>query len=87
MPCLGTTETIQRIGVLDLSSLTERTIPVTGKPRNITAPVLGIAATSGLYRIGNFDSLHASPKGIAVRETVPRRSARYQRTVKQKFPV
>jgi hypothetical protein len=36
MPCLGTTETIQRIGVLDLSSLTERTIPVTGKPRNIT---------------------------------------------------
>ena len=35
-PCLGTTETIHRIGVLDLSSLTERTIPVTGKPRNIT---------------------------------------------------
>jgi hypothetical protein len=36
MPCLGMTETIQRIGVLDLSSLTERTIPVTGNPRNIT---------------------------------------------------
>ena len=36
MPCLGTIETTQRIGVLDLSSLTERTIPVTGKPCNIT---------------------------------------------------
>jgi hypothetical protein len=36
MPCLGTTETIQRIGVLDLSSLTERTIPVTGNPPIIT---------------------------------------------------
>jgi hypothetical protein len=33
---LGMTETIQRIGVLDLSSRTERTIPVTGNPRNIT---------------------------------------------------
>ena len=36
MPCLGMTETIQRIGVLDLSSLTERTIPVTGNPRILT---------------------------------------------------
>ncbi len=36
MPCLGMIETTQRIGVKDLSSLTERTIPVTGKPRNIT---------------------------------------------------
>jgi hypothetical protein len=35
MPCLGTTATIQRVGVLDLSSLTDRTIPVTGKPFNI----------------------------------------------------
>jgi hypothetical protein len=32
---LGTTETIQRVGMLDLSSLTERTIAVTGKPFNI----------------------------------------------------
>ena len=31
----GTTETIQRIGVLDASSRTERTIPVTGIPFNI----------------------------------------------------
>jgi hypothetical protein len=29
------TETIQRIGVLDPSSITERTIPVTGNPFNI----------------------------------------------------
>src|SRR5258708_22826629 len=36
MPCLGTTETIQRIGLLDLTSITERTIPVTGNPFNIT---------------------------------------------------
>jgi len=37
--CLGTTETIQRVGVLDLSSLTERTIPVTGMPFNINLAV------------------------------------------------
>jgi hypothetical protein len=35
MPCLGTTETIQRVGLLDLTSITERTIPVTGNPFNI----------------------------------------------------
>jgi hypothetical protein len=27
---LGITETIQRVGLLDLTSITERTIPVTG---------------------------------------------------------
>jgi hypothetical protein len=31
----ATTETIQRLGVLDLSSLTERTIPVIDNPFNI----------------------------------------------------
>ncbi len=36
MPCLGTTETIQRVGLLDLTSITERTIPVTRNPFNIT---------------------------------------------------
>ena len=36
MPCLGTTDTIQRIGVLDVSSRTERTIPVTGNPFSIS---------------------------------------------------
>jgi hypothetical protein len=36
MPCLGTTETIQRIGLLDLTSITERTIPATRDPFNIT---------------------------------------------------
>ena len=30
--CLGTTEAIQRVGVLDRSSSTERTIPVMGSP-------------------------------------------------------
>ncbi len=35
MPCLGTTETIQRVWLLDLTSITERTIPVTGMPFNI----------------------------------------------------
>jgi len=35
MPCLGTTVTVHRVGVLDLSSFTERTIPVTGNPLNI----------------------------------------------------
>jgi hypothetical protein len=36
MPRLGATETIQRVGLLDLTSITERTIPVTGDPFNIT---------------------------------------------------
>ncbi len=36
MPCLGTTETIQRAGLLEATSMTERTIPVTGNPFNIT---------------------------------------------------
>jgi hypothetical protein len=33
---LGTTVTVQRMGLLDLTSITERTIPVTGIPFNIT---------------------------------------------------
>ena len=36
MPCLDTTVTVQRMGSLDLCSLTARTIPVTGNPFNIT---------------------------------------------------
>jgi hypothetical protein len=44
------------------------------------AAILGETATSGLCRISNFDRLHESPK-VAVRETIPRRSARYRATV------
>jgi hypothetical protein len=36
MPCLGTTVPVQRMGLLDFISITERTIPVTGDPFNIT---------------------------------------------------
>jgi hypothetical protein len=36
MPCLGTTVTVQRMGLLDLTSITERTIPDTGIPFNTT---------------------------------------------------
>jgi hypothetical protein len=36
MPCFATTVTIQRWVLQDLSSLTERTIPVTDNPFNIT---------------------------------------------------
>jgi hypothetical protein len=36
MPCLGTTVTVQCMGLLDLTSITERTISVTGDPFNIT---------------------------------------------------
>jgi hypothetical protein len=36
MPCFDTTETIQRVGSLDLISITEPTIPVTGNPFSIT---------------------------------------------------
>jgi hypothetical protein len=35
MPVSGTTVTVQRVGLLDLCSLTELTIPVTGNPFNI----------------------------------------------------
>jgi len=34
MPCFGTTLTSQRVGLLDLTSITERTIPVIGNPFN-----------------------------------------------------
>ena len=34
-PCLDTTVTVHRVGEMDLFSLTERTIPVTGDPFNI----------------------------------------------------
>jgi hypothetical protein len=51
MICLGTTETIQRIGVLDASSRTERTIPVTGNPFNIDV------ARPGIGRSGNVEPL------------------------------
>jgi hypothetical protein len=74
MPCLGTTVTVHRVGMLDLSSLTARIIPVTGNPFNInralSPPVLGVAAAPGLYRTRDFDSLHASPM-VAVSETSP----------------
>jgi hypothetical protein len=48
--------------------------------RRLLASVLSEATTLGLYRIGNIDTLHASLM-VAVRETVPRRSARYRATV------
>jgi hypothetical protein len=52
MPCLGTTETIQRVGVLELSSLIERTIPVTGNPFNIS-----VAFSPRIGRSGNVGPL------------------------------
>ena len=52
MPCLDMTVTVQRLGVLDLFSMTARTIPVIGKSiqhqSGLLAPELGIAATSSL---------------------------------------
>jgi hypothetical protein len=45
------------------------------------AAILGIAATSSLYRISNLNTLHTSPM-VTARETVPRRcAARYTATV------
>jgi hypothetical protein len=35
MPCSATTVTIQRVGRLDLSSITDRTNPVTVDPINV----------------------------------------------------
>jgi hypothetical protein len=40
MPCFGTTVTIQRVGLLgDLTSMTERTIPVIGSPFKISVAI------------------------------------------------
>jgi hypothetical protein len=39
VPCLVFTVTSQRIELSDLSSLTERTIPVTGKPFKVNVAV------------------------------------------------
>jgi hypothetical protein len=77
MVCWARIETIQRVGVVDLSSKTERTIPVTDNPFQcrLFAPILSIAKASSLYWISNFDDLHASPI-VAVRDTVPRSSGR-----------
>ena len=65
MPSLGITVTIQRVGVLEQSALTARTIPVNGNPFNIkrafSPPVLGETATSSLYRTGYFHCLHVAP--------------------------
>jgi hypothetical protein len=36
MLCFSTTVTVHRVGLLDLTSITDRTIPVTGDPFNIT---------------------------------------------------
>jgi hypothetical protein len=62
--------------LLDLTSITERTILVTGNPFNITvafwprywAQRQRRASTPGLYQVSNFDSLHASPKVDGTRD-------------------
>jgi hypothetical protein len=40
MSCLDATVTVQRPGLLDGCSFTERTMPVTGNPFNITVVVI-----------------------------------------------
>jgi hypothetical protein len=65
MPCLGTTETIQRVGLLDGTSITRANHSSDRQSVQyhcrLFAPVLSAAAALGLYWISNFDSLHASP--------------------------
>src|ERR1700737_4775562 len=84
MPCFGTTETIQRIGLLDGTSITERTIPVTGNPFNIT---VAFSPRNWARR-----ERRASTRSVisivcmhhqwsAVRETSPRQPAGYRATV------
>ena len=54
--------TIQRVGVLDLSSNTERTIPETGDPSMVNlvfSPDMGIAAASRQLPIHCLELLHA----------------------------
>jgi hypothetical protein len=52
MPRLGITETIQRVGLLDLTSITERTIPVTGNPAASLS-----SFRPGIGRSGNVELL------------------------------
>jgi hypothetical protein len=47
----------------------------------LQASKLREAAASGFYGISNLNRLHASTRIVAVRETIPRRSARYRANV------
>jgi len=70
---LAMTVMIQRVGLLDLTSMTERTSPVTGDPSTVTvvflAAMLMIAAASRDFSIGRIKCLHVDQ--AAERETVP----------------
>jgi hypothetical protein len=82
----STTVTTQRVGELDLSSLTEQTNPVTGKSFMVKV-VFSFRYWAYRQRRANLGSVVSnicmtSPM-VAVRDTAPRRSAGYQRTVNQ----
>ncbi len=84
MPCLGTTETIQRIGLLDGTSITERTIPVTGNPFNITVAfspryLARRQRRASIWSVISIVRMHH--QWSAVRDTIRRRSAGYRATV------
>jgi ABC-type arginine transport system permease subunit len=67
------TVTIQSVGLLDLTSITERTNPVTSDPFIFTvffAAMLVVAAASRDFWICRLERLHALQ--VAARETVPR---------------
>jgi hypothetical protein len=84
MPCLGTTETIQRVGLLDLTSITERTIPVTRNPFNITVafwPRYWAKRQRRASIRSVISKVCMHHQWSAVRETIPRRSAGYRATV------
>jgi hypothetical protein len=64
-PYLAITVMVQRLSVPD---------PLSHKFQcRFLAPILGIAGTSRLDRIGRFNRLHAVTK-VAIRETFPRRN-------------
>jgi ABC-type arginine transport system permease subunit len=78
---LAMTVTIQSVGLLDLTSITERTNPVTSDPFIFTvvffAAVLVVVAASRDFWICRLERLHALQ--VAARETVPRPCVPMQR--------
>jgi hypothetical protein len=84
MPCLGTTVTTQRVGSLDLTSITERTIPVTRNPFKITVafwPRYWAQRQRRASIRSVISKVCMHHQWSAVRATIPRQSAGYRATV------
>lgn len=83
---MSATLTVHRVGLLDLTSMIERTIPVTGNPSNITtalSPRYWAKRQRRASRGSVISIVCIATPMVAVRDTDLRRSAPYQRRVNQ----